>query len=398
MNYKLNIMSKYSFILVLLFFVGCTTSTPKFKPVNPDATPEAKALYYRLLKLQDMGVMYGHQDDLMCGYTWWYEPGRSDIKDVVGDYPAIAGFELGEIETGQERSLDSISFAQITEMVKFFHQKNGIITISWHAINPITSQWTHRKISPNGPGSAWDIKKFDAGRYAEPESVEDFEIKAESLNAVKSILPNGENHEMFNGWLDILSDYFLTWTDDNGKLIPFIFRPWHEHSGTFFWWGRERCTDEEYASLWRYTVDYLKNKGLNNILFAYNTDKVYSLEDFLRGYPGDEYIDMLSIDWYGQGEEFNKLIDIALDFGSKEAQERGKLFALTECGNIGLDLVEILKKYPVSHFLTWRHAPLRADWASNPMMIERMEKWNDQLKQMYDDPHTLFLNDILDVK
>ena len=142
----------------------------------------------------------------------------------------------------------------------------------------------------------------------------------------------------------------------------------------------------------------MRNKGLNNILYAYNTDKVYSLEDFLSGYPGDEYIDMLSIDWYGQGEEFNKLIDIALDFGSKEAIERGKLFALTECGNIGLDLVDIIKKYKVSHFLTWRHAPLRGDWVSNPMMIERREKWNEQLREMYNDPHTLFLNDIKDIK
>ena len=391
-------MYKYHIIAVIFFFVGCTSSSPKFEPADPHVTPEARALFYRLLKLQDKGVMYGHQDDVMYGHTWWYDPGRSDVKETVGDYPAVVGFELGEIETGRERSLDTVVFAQITEMVKFFHQKNGIITVSWHAINPITSQWTHREISPNGPGSSWDIRKFNIGAYKEPDSVEDFEIKAESLNAVKSILPDGENHDLFNGWLDILADYFLTWTDNNGKLIPFIFRPWHEHSGTFFWWGRNRCTDEEYAALWRHTVNYLRNKGLNNILYAYNTDKVYSLEDFMRGYPGDEYIDMLSIDWYGQGPEFNVQVDNALFFGSKEAQKRGKLVALSECGNISQDMVDILREHKVSYFLTWRNAPIPEDMASNPEMERRREEWNNQLKQMYADPHTLFLNDIQNVK
>ena len=48
-------------------------------------------------------------------------------------------------------------------------------------------------------------------------------------------------------------------------------------------------------------------KEAHNILYAYNTDKVYSLEEYLAGYPGDEYIDMLSIDWYGEGESLIKM-------------------------------------------------------------------------------------------
>ena len=383
-------MNKYFLTIITALLSGCSFSSPVFQPADPQVTTEARALFQRLMKLQDKGVMYGHQDDLMYGYRWWYETGRSDVKETVGNYPAVAGFELGEIGTGHERSLDSVSFVQITEMVKFFHQQNGVITVSWHVINPITSQWTHRKITPNGPGSSWDIRKFSD----EPESVEDFELNPYSLNAVKSILPGGENHNLFNGWLNILADYFLTWTDEDGNLIPFIFRPWHEHSGTFFWWGRERCTDEEYAELWRYTVDYLRNKGLNNILFAYNTDKVHSLDDFMRGYPGDEFVDIMSIDWYGQGDEFNSSVDRALDFGSRTAQEKGKLFALSECNNISLDMINLLKKYKVSYFLTWRNAPIPAGSTLDTEMEGRMDEWNRQLKQMYANPHTFFLKDI----
>jgi mannan endo-1,4-beta-mannosidase len=100
--------------------------------------------------------MYGHQDDLMYGFNWWYEKDRSDIKEIVGDYPAVAGFELGHIELGSERSLDSVSFTQIAEQIKIHYKKGGVITLSWHLNNPFTMQirdtlakWPH--------GTAWDV-------------------------------------------------------------------------------------------------------------------------------------------------------------------------------------------------------------------------------------------------
>jgi mannan endo-1,4-beta-mannosidase len=381
-------------LIIVCLFVSLFVSCEKSPVSDPKATPEAKQLFARLQKLQEKGIMYGHQDDLMTGTNHWYEPGSSDTKDAVGDYPAVAGFELGEIETGHDRSLDSVSFAQITEQVKIFHKKNGIITISWHAINPITSQYPGTK-EPNGFGSAWDVQS----------------LSADGLNAVKTILPGGENHAMFNQWLTTLADYFLTWKDDNGKLIPFLFRPYHEHSGSFFWWGETRCTDEEYAALWRYTVDFLRNKGLHNILFAYNTDKVYSAEQYLKGYPGDEYIDMLSLDWYGQGPEFNEAVDKALTFTTQLAQEKHKLYALSECGPLSVDLQKILEKYKTSYVLTWRNAPSRRPVPT----LEELEKIpgfdraaydefmkqpkpEDLLKAMRENTHYLFLQDIQDIK
>lgn len=361
------------FLISLLIMLSACSSDSVNGPADPQSTPEAKQLFARLMSLQDKGIMYGHQDDLMYGYNWWYEKDRSDVKEMVGDYPAVAGFELGEIETGAERSLDSVSFVQITEQVKRFHKLNGIITVSWHVINPITAQFEGIKTA-NGPGSSWDVDT----------------ISTDGLNAVKSILPGGQNHQLFNGWLDTLGDYFLTWRDDSGRLIPFIFRPWHEHSGSFFWWGITRCSDEEFAELWRYTVTYLRNKGLNNILYAYNTDKIYTPDQYLKGYPGDEYIDMLSLDWYGSGTEFNKTVDTALGFITKLAQEKGKLAALSECGNISKDLLDILRKYKLSYFLTWRNA-----FQPDPETRHKVsQEYIEEYKAMYNDPHTLFLRDI----
>lgn len=332
-------------------------------PSDSKATPAAKELFTRLMALQKKGVMYGHQDDLMYGHKWWYEKDRSDIKEMVGDYPAVAGFELGHIELGNKCSLDSVSFAQISEQVKVFHKRKGVITISWHLDNPYTN------------GTAWDISSGD--------------------NTVKSILPNGKNHEKFKSWLTKLANYFLTWKDDNGELIPFLFRPFHEHSGSFFWWGKTHCTDEEYAQLWRFTVNLLREKGLHNILYVYNTDRVATLDEYLEGYPGDDIIDMLSIDMYDRGLEYFSELDNAMAFVSYSAQAKNKLCALSECG--GSDkawfskyLIEVLQKYRVSYLLTWRNA---YNPNPDPRMMQRYSN-NDDFIKFYNNPHTLFLNDI----
>lgn len=158
----------------------------------------------------------------------------------------------------------------------------------------------------------------------------------------------------------------------------------HEHSGSFFWWGRTRCEDEEYAELWRYTVNYLRQKGLHQILYAYNTDKVYSPEEYMQGYPGDEYIDMLSVDWYGQGEEFNRNAENAIRFISDFSAQKRKPFALSECGPISSDLLKFLAKYPCSYLLTWRHAPLRG---RTPRGIDQHKA---SLKAMMESPRYLF--------
>jgi len=107
---------------------------------------------------------------------------------------------------------------------------------------------------------------------------------------------------------------------------------------------------------------------------------------------------MVSIDWYGQGEEFNKLVDEALNFGSQYAQEKGKLFALSECGNVSQDMVDILRKYKVSYFLTWRNAPPRVPRPVSDTPNPALERRREQMRQMYADPHTLFLRDIQKIK
>ena len=369
-------MKTLNLIIVLSFLTLCSFGQKLPLPADKKATKETVILFQSLYELKNKGIMYGHQDDLMYGYTWWNEKDRSDTKDIVGDYPAVAGFELGHIELGNDRSLDSVSFDQIKEQIKEQYKRGGVITISWHLNNPLTMQ-IKDNLPPGPHGTAWDVS---------------------SKEVVSSILPGGKNHDLFNSWLERLATFFLSIKDDKGIPIPFIFRPFHEHSGSFFWWGTTICTDQEYSALWRYTVGFLRDKkNIHNILYAYNTDRVTSLEQYLKGYPGDDIVDMLSLDMYDRGESFGGELDTALGFVTKEAVSRNKLTALSETGERrGMKdwwsavLLPVVSKYPVGYVLTWRDTyNSKYTVSGNPV-----QSFTEDFKNFFNSPRTLFLKDV----
>jgi mannan endo-1,4-beta-mannosidase len=372
-TYQALMKKTYLLLLLVLLPAEILISQKLPSPSDKKATKETVALFRSLLELQKQGIMYGHQDDLMYGSAWWYQKDRSDTKDFTGDYPAVAGFELGHLELGMERSLDSVSFSEITEQIKAHYKRGGVITISWHPDNPLTMQIPDIKTKRQG-GTAWDVS---------------------SKEVVASIIPGGKNHELFNTWLERLAQFFIGLKDDDGTPIPVIFRPYHEHSGSFFWWGTNICTDQDYSTLWRYTVEFLRDKKkIHNILYAYNTDRVTSLEQYLKGYPGDDIIDMMSIDMYDRGAQFGHELDAALGFVTAEAAKRNKLTALSETGpRRGMQdwwstvLLPVVSKYEVGYVLTWRHAYRQRIGSSNP-------PFPADFMNFYNSPRTLFLKEI----
>jgi mannan endo-1,4-beta-mannosidase len=153
-------MKTLNLTLLLSVLTLCCAGQKPNLPADKKATRETVILFQSLYNLKNKGVMYGHQDDLMYGYNWWYEKDHSDTKESTGDYPAVAGFELGHIELTSERSLDSVSFVQIAEQIKLHYKRGGVITISWHLNNPLTMQIgdTH---SPWPHGTAWDVSSTE---------------------------------------------------------------------------------------------------------------------------------------------------------------------------------------------------------------------------------------------
>lgn len=340
---KLMILASLAAVLA-----GCAQPGESAGPIHSDA---AAALLEKITAIAASdSYMYGHQDDLMYGIDWTltgeetsFE--RSDVLNVSGDYPAIVGFDLGGIELAGECNLDGVNFAQMRAAAVDFVARGGIVTLSWHPRNPLTGS------------DAWDVS---------------------SDMVVGSILPGGENHEKFMGWLENLADFVDSMRGADGELIPIIWRPWHEHTGSWFWWGARLCTSEEYKALWRMTFEYLaQERGLTNLLWEISPNCPITPATFQRRYPGDEYMDIIGFDNYctftanaTEAElnrdivEYKARMDLTLRVIEKMGRKHGKPVAVAETGLEGCgydtfwtDAVDrAVRRYPIAYVLTWRNA------------------------------------------
>ena len=310
-------------------------------PAESVQTP-ADALMERLSGLVDEGkIMFGHQDTYMYGHTWKLADDatgytQSDVFSTCGKYPAVYGMDLGGIELGWPENLDKNLFEHMRAAAVAHHERGGITTFSWHPRNPLTG------------GDAWDVT---------------------SDQVVASILPGGEKHEYFMGWLSNAADFMESIKTADGEQVPLIFRPWHEHTGSWFWWGQRLCTTEQYKALWEMTYDYMVNqRGLTNLVWAYSpgAGELSSPDVYSERYPGDDIVDIVGYDCYHVGSKDGYLASMknALDITSAFAKEHGKLMAITETGHESLKdpkwwtevLYPSMRDYPVSYVLLWRNA------------------------------------------
>lgn len=331
----------------------------------------------------EKGYLFGHEDSPMYGAGWRGADDRSDIKEVTSDYPALMGFDLGHLEIDHEKNLDAVPFDSMRVQIVRQFERGGVVTISWHPNNPLSG------------GTAWVA-----------DSLQDIEGKT-----VDAILEGGDKHDLFVQWLDKAADYINSLQTEQGVKVPVIFRPWHEHTGSWFWWGQKWCTADQYKQLWKLTRERFDKKNVTNVLWAYSPnigDKELTPDFILERYPGDDYIDIMGWDHYcfaqeGDSVGFNDFatsLDKCLNVVCQVAKEHGKLPALTETGSEGIKsdvfwtqtLLPILNKYPIAYMLVWRNAPQDKPGHFYAPYVGQSSV-SDFIK-FYNDPNTLFLRDL----
>lgn len=362
-------------LLLLSIFQSCKSTTALMKKeaslTDTEATAETTYLFNRIKAIAKQGYAFGHQDATAYGMGWKNEGKayRSDVNDVAGDYPAVYGFDIGHLELGNTQNLDTVNFGQMKRLIQKAHKAGGIVSLSWHADNPITG------------GSTWD-----------------------TTAVVEHIIKGGSLHTPYRAWLLKVADFMNDLKDKRGNPIPVVFRPYHEMNGSWFWWGEGNSTPEEYKTLWRETVDILsKEFGVHNVVYAYSPNGLSDPDDYLRYYPGDDYVDMLGIDIYQHGttEDFVEQLNRDIPLLKKIATEKNKPYALTE---VGLNMIPVtdwwtqvfdkqLANSGIAWALFWRNA-----WPDHYYAPFIGQGSSEDFKAFKELPHILFLEEVKKIK
>ncbi|WP_331344471.1 glycosyl hydrolase [Cellvibrio sp. UBA7661] len=367
--------------------------------VDKKATSETRSLFAFMQKQRKESIMFGHQHETTQGLTITATDGtQSDTFNAVGDFAAVYGWDTLSIVAPK-------SEGDVVEQIKKAYARGGIITVSSHFDNPLTSKQIGDKQAGEWPaGTSWD-----------------------KTPAVVAALPGGEANAVYNGYLDQLADWANNLKDDNDKLIPVIFRILHENTGSWFWWGNEQSTPEQYKQLYQYTVEYLRDtKGVHNFLYAYSPNNFWEVTEanYLERYPGDAYVDVLGFDTYGEvenNENWFKNVVANAALVARMADEREKIPVISEIGIRAPDieagkfdnqwyrkLIAALKAdvdaRNISFLLTWRNAPEGVpgpDGKNVPhywVPANRDENINngtlDDFREFYKDDFTAFNRDI----
>jgi mannan endo-1,4-beta-mannosidase len=370
-------IAKRTFTIFFLLLVSTMhlLAQNTLKLIDEKATAETKALYRNLYKLSEKHILFGHQHATEYGHGWFGDEGRSDVKSVTGSHPAVIGADFSGL-SGRPDSMIEKEKISLRKHISDTYNRGGVTTVAWHFNNPVS-----------------------AGGFYWKDSV--------SLPAVKLIIPGGAQHEKYTAILRNIGEFVKTIKGTDGKAVPMIFRPWHEFDGDWFWWGKAHCTTEEFTTLWKFTVSYLRDSlQVHNLIYAFSPDCKFTSEaEYLERYPGNEWVDILGMDDYadfGRDGKYNLDAGISkLAIVSDYAVKAHKVAAFTETGLESIPnpdwwtgtLLKALqaKKLRLAYVLVWRNDAKSATHFYAPFPGQASEA--DFLK-FYHDPYTLFENDL----
>lgn len=234
------------------------------------------------------------------------------FKDVTGEYPGLMSIDVASCFTYMRDGSEDI--IHIAEELINYAANGGVIVTHAHTSCPTNP---HEYRTGNLNYDQWN----------------ELFVEGSELNAA------------FYDILSYTADFFEI-LDAAG--VPVIWRPYHENNGNWFWYGAGRkdgnggtqLDADYYKKLWITTYEYFtETRGLDNLIWVYNPnigENSETLAEPLYCYPGDEYVDMVGIDWYSNGDYF--VLENTPTY--KDLASTGKMVNMCEFGLSGDALVE----------------------------------------------------------
>lgn len=330
-------------VLSVLLAAALFASPPDSSLITPGATPEARRVMAYLAESFGKVTLSGQMD-----LTWHDATDMvARVRDMTGKEPAMMGYDFmnyhrPEIDGGS-------GLSQVEEAIAYW-KRGGLVTFCWHWRDP--SQET----------IAFYTK--------------DTEFRID--------LDNPETRALILADIDSVALELRVLADAG---VPVLWRPLHEASGGWFWWGASG--PQPFIDLWKLMVERLRDHhGLTNLIWVYNGQH----PDW---YPGDDWVDLIGEDVYA---------DVGLltgpDYGSqvkrfteaKNTPGRPLVVALTENGIIPDPDLMMRDGAMWSWFMTWNDGPDIA----NPRNFFSGEHWGSREHKIrvYNHPLVITLDEL----
>ena len=282
-------MKKLICILALMGLVVSTRAQIDEHLADPEANEETRELYQYL-----RNEVWGKKVLSGCQAEWNYNINDAErIYKASGKYPKVNVFDF--------QHFDQPWINYRTPTAKQWHQSGGIVSFMWHIHMP-TNAFVEQK-------SDWE------GFYIHGEKPCHI---LPSRCATEETLENRIFQQKLEGVAQLLLYY-------QSQGIPIIWRPLHEASGRWFWWGAE--DGAAYKQLYRYMFDYFCQAGVHNLIWMWTSET--GDDDW---YPGDEYVDIVARDGYPKNNTTH--ISQAEDFRRLRQAHPNKMTALPECNSV----------------------------------------------------------------
>ncbi|TFE23058.1 glycosyl hydrolase [Cohnella luojiensis] len=259
------------------------------KLINKHADDCAKRLMAYLCDTYGKRMLTGQQIGVLS------TPEMDVIHNETGKYPAIGGFDF------MNDSPSRVEWGTVgtdTELALKWWEDGGIVTFCWHWNAP-------KDLIDQQPDNGWHrgfyttATTFDISHAMDDPTSEDYALLLRDIDVISALLAK---------------------LRDAG--VPVLWRPLHEASGAWFWWGAKGA--EPCIKLWKLMYERMTNKHeLHNLIWVWNGQH----KDW---YPGDEFVDIIGEDIYSPEKNYSsnvKRFRQALDYTSAT-----KIIALSENG------------------------------------------------------------------
>lgn len=337
-----------------------------YTPVNANATEGAQKLYNFLATNYGVKTVSGMMTGDVTSSTLKELPDVTAFYEKTGKYPALVGFDF-LFATGVKAS--DAWYQSYTQMAldaaKDLWNQGGIPAFTWH--------WK----DPSDQIDAFYTKSGNDKEYTEFDFTQGFTDPSCTANCTWNT--SSETYQQLVSDIDEIADMFLGLQDAG---VAAIFRPLHEASGKWFWWGTKGGA--AFQALYNLVYDEMVSvKGVNNLVWVWNPE--YSND--IGWNPGASKYDVISLDIYEAWDYSTKYTkaysELSTNFGSD------KILAVSENGSI--PDISVMKSNNIAWswwmpwYQTWNgnflDQTVDAVWKANlesacTINLENMPGWN----------------------